>query len=273
MVLLRTNYKIVIALILALCGFYLIGKEAVYDIWSNTSCAIFLDFEKQIDDIEQLYGIELEYKLEKTIIPELWVNPPASGTVEAIAQSDLCRAVSILSRELKKYPSEVIRSNLKSIYLLKSLSFYGVEYGGTFLGRSVYLTAGNRSEGYSEYYFSSLIHHELSSLLFNSYAFPEEEWSAINPKDFHYAQSDQDILNAIETNTDLEGSDKLYHNGFIADYGQSTLENDFNLYAELVFVDPKKLQTLAKKYPIIKKKAELVKKFYMNISGDFHLEF
>lgn len=273
MVLVQTNYKIAIALILALFGFYFIGKEAIYDIWSNTSCAIFTDFEKQIDDIEQLYGIELEAELEKTIIPEVWVNPPASGKVEAIAQSNLCRAVSILSQELKKYPPEVIRSNLKSIYLLKSLSFYGVEYGGTSLGRSLYLTAGDRSEGYSEYYFSSLIHHELSSLLFKVYAFPEEKWSAINPKDFHYAKSDQEILNAIETHADLEGSDKLYHNGFLADYGKSTLENDFNLYAELAFVDPKKLHTLSKKYPIIKKKAELVKKFYMNISGDFYLEF
>lgn len=258
---------------LALFGFFLIGKEAIDDILSHTSCIIFTDFEKQIGDIEQRYKIELEYESEKIKIPELWSNPPANGTAEAIAQSNLCRAVTILSRELKKYPPNVIRSNLKAICLLKSLSFYGVGYGGTSLGRSLYLTFGSRSEGYNDNYFSNLIHHEFSSILFNAYAFPEKEWSAINPKNFHYATSDKDILHAIETDTDMDGSDKLYRDGFLAAYGQSTLENDFNLYAEQVFVAPQKLQRLTKKYPAIKQKADLVKRFYTNISDDVHLAF
>ena len=125
MVLIRTNYKIAIALMLALFGFFLIGKEAIDDILSHTSCIIFTDFEKKIGDIEQRYTIELEYESEKIKIPELWSNPPANGAAEAIAQSNLCRAVTILSRELKKYPAIKQKADLvKRFYMNISDDFH-----------------------------------------------------------------------------------------------------------------------------------------------------
>jgi hypothetical protein len=79
-------------------------------------------------------------------------------------------------------------------------------------------------------------------------------------------------LQAIEHGSKPLINEKLYHDGFLDKYGQSTLENDFNLYAEMAFTQPQKLKRLTKKFPRIKQKAELTRSYYTGISKDFNLD-
>ncbi len=269
MALLRISFKIAVAAVLIFSGFYLIQGSEIIKLWQDRECLVAVDTEKDIKEIKAQYGIEIKYDQADNAIPELWRNPPDNGTAEAITQANLCRYLPILSRELKKYPANIIRHNLSTIFLFERLSFYGVPYGGTSLGRDLFLTGGDRNKGYNDSYFSSLLHHEMSSVFFRAYHFPKETWSATNPPETFYVKSDQQILKTIANKNNLAVNENFYEQGFLAEYGYSTLENDFNLYAEMAFTQPEKLKELAEKYPRVRQKADLMKNFYLGISKDF----
>jgi hypothetical protein len=274
MVLNRISYKILFAATLASLGFYQFHGGDLTEYFSEQWCWYFSfdDAHKITKELEKKYSIVIKYDVNETVIPESLRNPPSNGTAETINKGKLCRYLDNIALELKKYPSDVINQNLSAIYLFNSLSFFGVDYGGTSIGDAIFLTAGSKNEGYSNDYFSSLLHHEISSVFYGRYQFPTQAWSSINPDSFHYAESDIQVLQAIERGNKPSISERLYHDGFLDKYGQSTIENDFNLYAEMAFTQPQKLKSLAKKYPRIYKKAELIRSYYTGISKDFSLD-
>lgn len=273
MVLLQTRYKIAAAAALGFLGLYLLQGEKLIELWSDRWCLVFENVEEKIEEIELQYGIDIKYDVGDNAIPELWKNPPSNGAATPITRYNLCRYFPVLSRELKKYPANIIRRDLSTIYLLSSLSFYGVQYGGTSIGNSIYLTGGARSEGYTDAYFASLLHHEMSSIFYRTYHFPKEAWSSINPENFFYAKTDNQVLKAIAKGDKLKNNTSLYREGFLSTYGYSTLENDFNLYTEMAFTHPQQLRSLVEKYSRVRQKADLMKSFYMKISEDFSLDY
>ncbi len=267
----QISYKVLISVILASLGFYLLQSAAFDEFWFNQCCLNLEDVKKDIHKIELKHSIKIKYDVAEKAIPKLWQNPPSNATAEPLDQINLNRHIQTLSRELKKYPTEIIKQNLSNIYLFKSLSFYGVQYGGTSINTSLYLTGGTISEGYDDDYFASLFHHEMSSIFYRSYPFPKEAWSSINSESFIYADSDSKVLKAIIRGNESENKIRLYREGFLSKYGQSTLENDFNLYAEMVFMDPQQLRYLSDKYPRVSQKFKLIKNFYVGISEDFFM--
>ena len=273
MVLRQIGYKIVIAVVLAFSGFYLLQRGDPVEFWSEQWCLAFGDAEKVVQEIELKYGVEIKYDVTEKTIPELWRNPPSNGTAEPLARIHLCRHIQNLSLELKKYPADILKRHLSTIYLFSSLSFYGVQYGGTSLDSSIYLTGGSKSEGYSDTYFATLLHHEMSSIFYRAYQFPKEAWSSINPANFHYAESDSQVLEAIAKGDEPSNEERLYREGFLSKYGHSTLENDFNSYAEMAFTHPQQLRSLSEKYPSVRQKAELTKNFYIGISKYFSIDY
>ena len=273
MVLHQIRYKLVIAVVLAFSGLYLLQRGEPVEYLTNQWCLAFGDVYKEIQEIELKYGIEIKYDVAEEAIPELWRNPPSNGTAEPIDRINLCRHIKNLSLELKKYPADILKRDLSTIYLFSRLGFYGVQYGGTSLDSSIYLTGGSKSEGYSDAYFASLLHHEMSSILYRVYQFPKEAWSSINPVEFHYAESDSQVLEAIAKTKKLTIKKRLYREGFLSKYGHSTLENDFNLYAEMAFTHPQQLRSLSEKYPRVRQKAKLTKNFYIGISKNFSIGY
>lgn len=227
------------------------------------------DVTQDIEEIELKYNIEIKYDLAEEAIPDYWLLPPSSATAEPIEKTNLNRFIKNLTLELEKYPIEVIKKNLSTIYLFRSLSFFGVPYGGTSIGNSLYLTGGSIEEGSDDIYIARVIHHELSSIFFRDHPFPKEAWSSINPEGFSYADSDSEVLAAVVEATESGNKMGFHEEGFISKYGQSTLENDFNVYAEMIFVHPQKLKNLSEKYPRVRQKYELTKNFYTSISKYF----
>lgn len=254
-------YKLFIAGGILLAGICFLSKDIVYK-----SCDID-HIKKQISVLENEYNLTIEHTLGNEAIPDAFKTPPSNATAVSLKDQELCYCVPILYRELKKYPVEVINKDIKTIFLLDRLQFSGVPYGGTVIGRAVYLTWGGHQHGYDDTYFSSLIHHEFSSVFFQKYPFPIDEWIAANPTGFEYAHTNEQIIEAIKKG-ELKDK-KHYLDGFLSEYGRSTLENDFNAYAELLFSQPERIRELSSKYPRVKRKIELTKQYYLNISNTF----
>lgn len=225
--------------------------------------------EEQIEQIKQQFNISVLYKESQQYIPLLWKIQPGSVSSSSVTIENLQRLIRILPRELKKYPIQILKENISRIFVLGELKFDNIPVGGAYLDKSVYITVNNsRYEDYLKF-LTGVFHHELSSILMYHYKLQEESWSIINPTDFSYAKTEEEKLKALDKSSSIDGRDQLYRYGFLTEYNQASLENDFNMYAEFAFSRPDRLEKLAREYPLIRRKVILLKEFYLSISRDF----
>jgi hypothetical protein len=235
------------------------------DLWNYH----FVDYRAALKDLEKKYGVAIIHEVGPHFILELWREPPSNGRATPISDFELSRYARILRLALDKYPSDVITRNLGSIRLSSSLSFYGVAYGGTSLGNVLYLTSAGRTHGFDDRYIEQVFHHEFSSVLLRNYAFPQQRWLAANPVGFEYPSGDDKALQSISAQRSAPEGAKLYSQGFLSEYGRSTLENDMNLYAETIFTDAGRMKKLVATYARVRTKYLVLKDFYLGISPEF----
>ena len=233
----------------------------------------FTDYKKALAQLGTKYGLEIQYKVGPDFIDQQGQLPPINGKATQLDDFGIARFSIVLPKVLGQYPNVVIRDNLKYIKLSKTVSFYGVNYGGSAFGNILYLTNMGRDEGFTDFYLSQTFHHEFSSILMKQYKFPAQKWMAANPPDFKYDSDFKDVLSSIQQDRDLKGNEYFYKQGVMSKYSYTTMENDFNLFAQTVFNEPERMKMLINKYPLIKAKYEIFKGFYLSISPKFAKTF
>jgi hypothetical protein len=262
---------IVIALGLAVAGS---GDLSKFRNLANDYYVYYLtDYKKSLKDLGQRYNLKIKYRVGPDLIDEKGRLPPINGKATQLDEFGIARFVKILPEVLSQYPPEVIKTHIESIRLAKELWFYGVRYGGSMFEKILYLTNSGREQGFTDFFIKQTFHHEFSSVLMKSHDFPTEKWISANPPDVKYETDFEKYLQSIEQDRDLKGNEYFYQRGMISKYGYSTVENDFNLYAQTVFNEPKRMKDLVNKYPIIRKKYEILKDFYLSISPEFSKTF
>jgi hypothetical protein len=199
-----------------------------------------------------------------------WKAPEVHAKAVPIDDKELLRVLSILPKELKKYPKSIIGNNLHAIALSSSLSLYGIDYGGTNIDKRIYLTVLSPQQGYTNNYVIKTIHHEFSSILIRENQFPSKPWKAALPNGVHYEDSVDQEIKAIKSGRNMNlAQDDLLRLGFLSSYGETNMENDVNTYAELLFTDPEKLKMLANRYTAIKAKYQMAIQFYKSLDPQF----
>lgn len=230
---------------------------------------LLTDYKAALNQLARQYQVNIIATLDDDFIDLAWRGNPANGKASPISDYELARFSKLLPRFFQSYPVAIIQNDLQAIKLSAALEFHGVSYGGTSHGATLYLTSTGHANGYTDEYIAQLFHHEFSSLLMRKYPFPVKQWTASNQPDFTYAKNTTEILRSIREDRDMTGNEALYKNGFLSKYAMSTLENDFNTYAETLFTDPMQLARLVKTYPKIKQKYQLLKRFYLGIDPGF----
>ena len=173
---------------------------------------------------------------------------------------------------LAMYPRALIANNLRAIYLLKSMSLYGLRYGGTYSRGGIYITSRGEDHGCNDLFRSAMMHSEFSSILYRNYGFPTGEWSKINESGWKYVGSGRDLLGRPNLYDETED---LLRSGFICAYSQASLEEDVNMYVFAVIHRWLSLNSAAAKHRRVRQKLEVLTRFYerishqLNTSGDF----
>jgi len=216
-------------------------------------------FERDVFIVKYEYGIDIKYKYSRDNFPKKWLKKPTLGKGTQMSDQEISRMLSLTNEFLFNYSKKCIETNLKSIVLLNNLSFYGKRYGGTSSKDSIYITSRGKIKQNSKIYTLGVMHAEFSSILFKKYKFPKKKWHLINKINFKYIGKGRDMLGQKSLN---KNNEELLNDGFLAKYGQSSLENDFNRFAIWLFTKPNELSELAKKYPKIKEKRTLAMTFY-----------
>lgn len=199
-----------------------------------------------------------------------------TGILKVLPDDEYREALSIVAEEMNYYPIEILLSDLDNVY-----------FGGRIQTERSQFTAGFFIPSKKDIYLFSMLsdysgseallilaetfHHELSSILMRNYRFDMIGFMAYNGTDFEYWHDEERILTSTHTGNYTSGP--LWDEGLLRYYSQTSPENDYNSYVEMIFTNPKRMSDNCSANERIKNKFLHVKDFYLNISPDFKSAF
>jgi hypothetical protein len=255
------NYLLAVLLVLAICN----QLYALYLHKTFTKEEIDAFFEP----ITSKYGLRIVYEVDDDFLSFLEKSP----ITEPIRHRVLVRNVDILQMALERYPVQVIKDHLCVINFAGNITGKnGSTYGGLYdeLKKSIYLT-DHGSQPHD--HVIRTFHHEFSSLLLKRNSFDINQWTDNNPKDFEYSFFTTKDLTKTFKSASAVGTEADYEKGFMDTYGQTSVENDVNEYAAMIFTYPQKFKKIMNQYPRVRGKFLVLLEFYHNIDPIFTEEY
>ena len=220
------------------------------------------------------YEENIIFTADINIFPSSWYDSPIDAKAESLAAGEIERSKKIIITALDKYPTRLLKYNLKNVYVLKSMNFYGVNYGGTNSSDNVYVVNDGAVMGYTDILIEKIFHHEFSSVLKYNYSFDETAWRQVNPEGFVYFDEATGGAGAIKAGRASQEFDPSEHEiGFLYEYAESTAENDFNSFAENIFMGDKNFFNTVESYGKLEMKLDLIVQFYNSLDPIFTIEY
>jgi hypothetical protein len=222
------------------------------------------------------YEDNIIFTADGNIFPSEWYDPVIDAKAESLSAGEVERSKRIIISALDKYPAQFLKYNLKNVYILKSLSYSGVSAGGTNSFDCVYIANDGVNMGYTDIIIEKEFHHEFSSIVLRNYwyIFKESAWRQSNPAGFVYFDEAGGGVGAIkEGKTSSVFSVQAHESGFLYEYAQSTLENDFNSFAENIFMGEEDFFRTVEQYEKLKMKLDLIISLYNTIHPQFTFEY
>lgn len=196
------------------------------------------------------------YQSQDAVIPH--------ATMTSVGDEELSEALVGVNDALAVYPADLLSQLIDAVFICGELKFDGIAAAGTYGPRWLIISATpdrHLSEGN---YRSALlgVHHELSSLVYERTPHNALQWQQLMPAGWQPATSYQEALR------DPAPKSLGPAQGFLRSYGQTTMENDFNTYAEMLFSDPQQMRQLAELHPKVRQKLGVVISAYLALSPE-----
>jgi hypothetical protein len=221
----------------------------------------------QISLIQEEFQVEIHYQLDiATYFPAEWKDPSLKLAADGIEVSEVTRLIPLIRQFLEAHPSEVVRTDLEHIYLLRRLSFRNKAYGSTYREKSMYITCDGVENRYDDAFMLRRLHSEFSSILMVNHTFPTNSWSQLNPAGFRYSDN---AFGMIDNPSRFDSTDRCCSEGFLVNYCRSSLENDFNIISAWLFTKKSELNNLAQQHNRLQQKQALAEQFYRSLSGQY----
>ncbi len=222
-----------------------------------------------------ILGIPIQFSYSSVIFPESWMLSPISGSGESLGRDEFSRSKAIIVKALKKYPLAILRKNLTAVYVLKSIKFYDVGYGGTNSTTVVYVTNNGVKMGYTDSYVEQTFHHEFSSILYRNFPdfIDQAAWAKANVPGFDYNDPESGVGAIRKNESSQELDTALCNKGFLTQYALSGLENDINTVAQNLFQPSPGFWSIVDQYPRVRLKTSLLIDFYLKIDPSFTEEY
>jgi len=215
-------------------------------------------------------GVKLVCGVENDMFPRSWRGGRINGQASGFSRRIALRKLALFKKELNRYPARVLRNNLRKIYILKKLSFYGKGYGGTYLAskKAIYIAAR-----FSNQYVKRLLHAEFSSVLLKSYRrhFSKSAWRALNKSGTRYGRGGRQALITGKASTRYKPY--YFKQGFLYQYGKASVEEDFNSFSGNIFGRKSKFWNAVNNYKVLRKKFRYTVSFYNKIDSTFTITY
>jgi hypothetical protein len=218
-------------------------------------------------------GTKVYYQARQGMFPCRWRKENIDPGFLPLTKAEISRTQEAMAKALQKYPEKILKKNLRRVYALRKLFFFGLEYGGTYYKRLVFITNDGAANGYSGKYLEGTFHHEFSSVLLKRYRqhFDENAWRKVNPDEFEYGEGGVEALRIQASRLKLDSS--LFSGGFLNEYSLASLEEDWNCYAEYIFLNDPVFWQAWENNEKVRKKTSLLISFYRQLHPVFTLEY
>ena len=213
------------------------------------------------------------FNSDEKVFPRVWRNKKINPIATSVAMEKEARLNAITETALNKYSVKVLSKNLRRVYILRTMMFFGLEYGGTYHKRKVYITDNGVDRGYTDKYIEGTFHHEFSSIILKKYynKFDEAAWFSANPKGFTYGDGGMEALKTEQSSLAIDSS--LVKQGFLNEYSLASLEEDFNCFAEFIFIADEVFWYSYDISEAVRQKADILISFYHSIDPVFTLDY
>jgi len=220
-----------------------------------------------------LEGIDILFDSEPKMFPTGWYCKRIGAEATSLPKEYHTDAMDILNKAIAKYPEDVLFVYLRKVYVLKSLSFYGVPYGGTNTKDVIYLTYDDTSPERTAEYVEGVFHHEFSSVLLRRFSkyIDKKSWETINPLAFSYGEGGVEAIKRGEASMDYDYT--LLEVGFLNKYSQSAFEEDVNVFSQNLFSGGEQFWFIVDTFDRIRDKVQLTIGFYHEIDPQFTEEY
>ncbi|MBS1715951.1 MAG: hypothetical protein JST30_16610 [Armatimonadetes bacterium] len=210
---------------------------------------------------------------EAGMFPREWTNHEIAAKAESLEAKEAERSLALVRQAMDAYPTGLLRREVRKVYVLKSLKFYGLDYGGTNSSDAVYLTNQGPELGYTDSYVRGSFHHEFSSILLRNHPtfLDQVSWKASVPNDFQYGSGGTEALRAGKAS--ISEDPALAKRGFLTQYSTASQEEDFNMLAEGLFSGERRFWNLVDEHALLKAKVQVVVSFYAKLDPRFDEPF
>lgn len=214
-------------------------------------------------------GVPILTEFTAETFPASWQTEEIRATAVSLAPEERARSLRVIEKALAKYPPAALSRELQRVYVLRRINFYGLDYGGTNSADTVYLANDGAANGYTDAYLEAAFHHELSSIVLRNRMakFDVDAWKTANPTGFRYGDGGTAALRTGQASTAVDG--RLMAEGFVSQYSKASLEEDFNMVAECLFMGRKAFWQGVADSPALAKKARLAIALYSTMDPKF----
>lgn len=245
----------------------LIAYYCLFSLLFTFSINAFADIASGIIAFEHFLPDEKirKYKLE--------IDPLTSESKKESCSSKIMDIAS-------NYPNDFLAEHLDSIILLDSIKLQNVTASGLYIklkhnGRShyktIYLSCSSNADKVAR-----IFHHEFSSIIlkYKLNNKNKNRWKSISENNYCAENKmSGNFCPGYKKNYDRKIIKNLNEFGIITHYGNTSLENDFNIYAEFVFARPEALYRLTQEYSTIKDKLKIFLETYKKAGFDIQRDF
>ncbi len=221
---------------------------------------------------KQRWGVTvITSDLQREIAP-LVATPSRPVQLSDLDPSADAVALNLLGKAFAVYPPGFVPRMLKTIAAASDVKVWNEEAGGFFHEAMIAVNFKGVEDPSTRGFDVDTVHHELSSIVKTQTTFDISAWERANPRDFTY----MDLSGLKATLADagsVEGDATLHEEGFVSRYGQTSLENDWNTYAERVFGHGADFASLLVKEPAMRPKARILMAVYESLDPRFHAYF
>ena len=231
------------------------------------------NLDTDLEQLEHDYGVRLRANLPRADYPPDWLYEDGQLEMgsEIVATGHgvtFARCLRLVKPEIERYPSALIRQHLTNIHCFDLIILGGARAGGTYnlAQNNLYL----KIKDTPALSIKQTFHHEFSSLLMHRHGFNEGTWRQAAGLAFRYQQDDDPWFQWMFLRDHIDDKplpQELFARGLLRHYAETGVENDFNTYAQIIFTEPRRMKTLIDIYPVIARKYQLFKDFYLGIDA------
>lgn len=204
------------------------------------------------------------------MFPHHWKAAQIAARAESLEAREIGRSVEAVRGAMDKYPLWLVKRNLRRVFVVRTLQFYGLDYGGTNSLDTLYLANSGRTNGFTDRFLEESFHHEFSSVLLRNYAgrLDRSAWAGANAPRTRYIGNGTEAVRQGASGLDYGA--RWHEMGFLCEYGAASLEEDFNTYAEGLFAGGRRFWRVVDAYPRVRAKARIAVRFYQALDASFN---